>query len=166
MFELFGIGIKAGVAAQISLRVLRVSHSTGCAQLHAKAFAHPWSVAELEALLADSATFGDGATIGHNQPLAGFALSRLAADEAEILSIVVESSYRRRGIGRKLLLSHMGRLAGAGAGKIFLEVDDHNIAALTMYSSLGFNGVGRRRAYYKNADGTFADALILRCDLG
>jgi len=43
----------------------------------------------------------------------GFAVSRLAADEAEILSIAVAASHRGRGLSRNLLLTHLGHLAAA-----------------------------------------------------
>ena len=44
----------------------------------------------------------------------GFAVSRMAADEAEILSIAVAADHRGRGLSRNLLLTHLGHLAGRG----------------------------------------------------
>ena len=158
-------GFRAGSGSQISVSPLRLSHSAECARLHASAFAHAWSAGDFETLLAASTSLGDRAALGQSQALAGFVVSRCAADEAEILSIAVDPAFRRRGIGRKLLLGHLGRLAGAAVGKVFLEVDDLNIAALGLYTDLGFAEVGKRKAYYRQANGIFGNALILRCDL-
>ena len=53
-------------------------------------------------------------------------MSRLAADEAEILSIAVDPGYRGRGLSRDLLLTHLGHLAGRGVRTVFLEVEENN----------------------------------------
>ena len=56
----------------------------------------------------------------------GFAVSRMAADEAEILSIAIDAERRGRGLSRNLLLTHLGHLAGRGVRSIFLEVEENN----------------------------------------
>ena len=65
--------------------------------------------------------------------LRGFALSRLAADEAEILTIAVAPAWRKRGVGRDLLREHLQQVARAGGRKLFLEVDAANAAAVALY---------------------------------
>ena len=52
-----------------------------------------------------------------------------------------------------------------GAETLFLEVAVDNVAALGLYTALGFAETGRRKAYYARAGGPAADALILRVDL-
>ena len=61
--------------------------------------------------------------------LAGFIMSRLVEDEAEILSVAVARRQRGRGLARRLLDLHLRRLAGLGARAVFLEVDEHNTPA-------------------------------------
>jgi ribosomal-protein-alanine N-acetyltransferase len=90
------------------------------AALHAKSFQRGWSEDEVEGLLAERNVIGHRALAGTR--LAGFILSRLAADEAEILSVAVDRAYQGRGLGRRLLMQHLGRLAGYGAQTVFLEV--------------------------------------------
>ena len=51
-----------------------------------------------------------------------------AAGEAEILSVAVVSSYRGKGLARRMLNLHMGRLSGVGTRVLFLEVDEGNAA--------------------------------------
>ncbi len=90
--------------------------------------------------------------------LVGFVVSRIAADQAEILSIAVASDFRGAGLARRLLDVHLRRLAGYGVATVFLEVDEHNAPARRLYAGFGFAKVGRRESYYAAA----AAALVLR----
>lgn len=134
------------------------------AGLHAASFRRGWSEDELERLLIERNVVADRAMLGRK--LVGFVLSRFAADEAEILSIAVESGARSRGIGRSLLLRHLRRLAGTGIRTVFLEVDADNAPALRLYKRLGFEQVGRREHYYQATGESAGTALVLRRDLG
>jgi ribosomal-protein-alanine N-acetyltransferase len=96
--------------------------------------------------------------------LAGFIMSRLVEDEAEILSVAVARRQRGRGLARRLLNLNLRRLAGLGARAVFLEVDEHNDPALRLYHRAGFREVSRRTNYYPGHDGGAA-ALVLRRDL-
>ena len=95
----------------------------------------------------------------------GFAVSRMAGDEAEILSIAIGDGYRGRGLSRELLLTHLGHLAGRGVRAIFLEVEENNQPARRLYERAGFTVVGRRERYYRSIDGKQLNALLMRRDL-
>ena len=103
--------------------------------LHGASFRRGWSEDELERLLIERNVVADRAMLGRS--LAGFILSRCAADEAEILSIAVDAGARGRGIGRSLLQRHLRRLAGIGIRAVFLEVDAGNEPALRLYARMG-----------------------------
>jgi len=128
------------------------------AALHATAFPSPWDAAAFEALLGQAGVF----------PLEdpdGFILMRAVADEAEILTLAVRPSARRRGVGAGLV-REAGRLsAERGATRLFLEVAADNAAALSLYRAAGFVEAGRRPGYYAGADGGRRDALILALNL-
>ena len=144
------------------LRSLRTPHAEACARVHAGGFAHPWSKQEFAQLLADSSSVGVAALDPASGRLRGFCLSRVAADEAEILTIAVDPTERKRGVGRELLHEHLQQAAFAGARQLFLEVDEDNAAALALYRRFGFAQVGQRAGYYRRPDGRAATALILR----
>jgi ribosomal-protein-alanine N-acetyltransferase len=133
------------------------------AGLHAASFQRGWSVEEFERLLIERNVVADRATSGNR--LAGFVLSRLAADQAEILSIAVAVSDRRRGIARKLIEVHLRRLFGYGTSALFLEVDERNLPARRLYAGFGFVQVGRRSSYYGDGGEAGGAALVLRRDL-
>jgi [ribosomal protein S18]-alanine N-acetyltransferase len=155
------LGRGAPVLAAASVRDART-----LAVLHAASFHRGWSDGEFEALLRDRNVVADRATVGAS--LVGFILSRIAADEAEILSVAVASSRRGRGLARQLLDLNLRRLAGLGTRTVFLEVDEANTPARRLYRRAGFREVGRREGYYPAGQGTVphgAAALILRRDL-
>jgi ribosomal-protein-alanine N-acetyltransferase len=133
------------------------------AALHAAAFRRGWSEDEFERLLLDPIVIAHRALAGRT--LAGFILSRLAAGEADILSVAVAPARRGRGLARKLLDLHLRRLAGMGARAVFLEVDEDNAAARRLYAGARFREVGRRPAYYARGPEGPANALVLRRDL-
>jgi ribosomal-protein-alanine N-acetyltransferase len=133
------------------------------ARLHAASFNRGWSEDELDRLLVERNVLTHRATVRGR--LVGFIMSRLAAGEAEILSVAVSSSWRGKGLARRMLNLHMGRLSGLGTRVVFLEVDEGNTAARKLYRRAGFSEAGRREGYYAGADGKRATALVLRRDL-
>ena len=133
------------------------SHAALLAALHATAFsaAERWDAAAMAALLDMPGCFG--CLHGPAGAPGGMALVRVAADEAELLTIAVSPASRRAGAGAALLAQAMAEAVRRGAGRMFLEVAPANQAACALYRRHGFAEIGRRRDYY--ADGS--DALVL-----
>ena len=134
------------------------------ADLHAEGgFSHAWSVSEFEELLADRAVETEILCDSkHTERLFGFSMSRVVADEAEILTIVVSQARRGEGLGRRLLDAQMARLAARGVTVLYLEVEETNRAARALYERAHFEVAGERRGYYRKADGQVATALIMK----
>jgi ribosomal-protein-alanine N-acetyltransferase len=133
------------------------------ALLHSVSFNRGWSEQEVDTLLLDRHVIAHRAATGGN--FVGFIMSRLVEDEAEILSVAVAARAQGRGLARKLLTLHLRRLAGLGCRAVFLEVDEHNTAAIKLYDRAGFREVARRPNYYQGPGGKPAAALVLRRDL-
>ncbi len=133
------------------------------AELHGASFHRGWGEGEFDSMLAERNTLVHVLRIGRK--IIGFAVSRLAADEAEILSVAIDPAHRGRGLSRNLLLTHLGHLAGRGVQKVFLEVEENNEPARRLYEHTGFTVIGRRERYYRQADGEHLNALLMRRDL-
>lgn len=132
-------------------------------QLHRASFHRGWGAGEFEAMLAERNTLAHRLMLGRT--VAGFVISRIAADEAEILSVAVESARRGRGYSQQLLATHLGHLAGRGVKRVFLEVEETNEPAVRLYRRAGFATVGRREQYYRSASGAKLNALVMQRDL-
>jgi [ribosomal protein S18]-alanine N-acetyltransferase len=88
----------------------------------------------------------------------GFGVLGLAADDAEIESLAVSTSWRRRGIAKRLCKDLLGWAHARGVRRVSLEVRVSNMAARTLYESLGFHEVAVRRSYYQDPE---EDALFM-----
>ena len=125
------------------------------AALHAACFAEAWSSEFLGRLLEGA---GVSAWAADN---AAFLILRIAADEAEVLSIGTRPEARRQGHAGALIRHGIEVARTAGARRLFLEVADDNAAAIALYRALGFAEVGRRRRYYDGRTDAIVLALIL-----
>jgi ribosomal-protein-alanine N-acetyltransferase len=132
------------------------------AQLHGASFHRGWGESEFESMLVERNTLVHRLRVGRKT--IGFAVSLMAADEAEILSIAIDAAQRGKGFSRVLLLTHLGHLAGRGVRTIFLEVEENNHPARRLYERAGFSAVGRRDRYYRQ-EGEQLNALLMRRDL-
>ena len=83
--------------------------------------------------------------------------------DAEIYRIGVTESMRGLGIGRELLCEAEACCMRQGASRMFLEVRDDNLPALSLYVSAGFCEIYRRRGYY---DAGGSDALVMEKIIG
>jgi ribosomal-protein-alanine N-acetyltransferase len=133
------------------------------ARLHAASFHRGWGESEFEDMLSQRNTLVHRLRLGSK--FIGFAVSRIAADEAEILSIAIAPGHRGRGLSRQLLVTHLGHLAGRGVRTVFLEVEENNLPARRLYDRAGFAVAGRRERYYREAGGEQLNALVMRRDL-
>ena len=94
----------------------------------------------------------------HDGEVVGMIVTRIAADEAEILNLAVLPALRRRGLARALIVTALAAARALKARRVFLEVRESNLGARTFYRRMEFIEIGRRRAYYREPA---EDALIL-----
>lgn len=95
--------------------------------------------------------------------IAGFLVSRHvffatsdAAGEREILNVAVDSTYRRQGLGERLLQAELER-----GGVHFLEVRESNLAARKLYEKKGFREMAVRKGYYQSPP---ENAILMRSE--
>ena len=157
---MIGVLRRLFAPAEPTLSLARPADAAQLAVLHGQSFRGGWSAEEFERLLADRSITAHRAMAGRR--LIGFIISRGAADEAEILSVAVVASARRRGTARRLLNMHMGRLTANGVRRLLLEVDEGNAAARHLYARAGFYEVGRRQGYYQRGSGAAAALMLCR----
>ncbi len=126
-----------------------------------------WSESEVASLIAGPgaiAFLATGRDFGEVMPLA-FALARIAADEAEILTLGVLADVRGKGLGRRLVEAVADTARAQGARRLHLEVAARNTAGRALYADLQFVEVGRRENYYDDHGERPDDAVLLARDL-
>jgi ribosomal-protein-alanine N-acetyltransferase len=77
-----------------------------------------------------------------------------------ILTIDVSPAYRRKGIGLQLLQEIEKLFMGKGAKTCYLEVREHNLAALKLYEKSGYREAGKLKNYYGNANGVYLKKVL------
>ncbi|HET7879667.1 MAG TPA: GNAT family N-acetyltransferase [Acetobacteraceae bacterium] len=129
------------------------AHVAALAAIHATAFPprEAWGEDAISLQLALPGSFGLIEQRG------GMLLARVAADEAEVLTLAVMPAVRREGIATALLDAATAQARAVGAHRMFLEVAVGNTAAIALYRTAGLVEVGRRRRYYADR----SDALVL-----
>lgn len=121
-------------------------------------FDDSWEVATLRASLNRDEYC---AVVCETDPAVGYAIGRIVADEAELMRIAVMPQRRGQGIGKVLLAALLDAFREEGAGKVFLEVRQSNVAAISLYQEAGFVKTGTRPWYYGNGE----DAVNMAIDL-
>lgn len=78
----------------------------------------------------------------------GFGILAMEKGHAHIMNMCVASGYRRRGLGRRILLQLLTIAKKQHARKVWLEVRTGNRPARLLYRKLGFRSEAIRRGYY------------------
>ena len=133
------------------------AHVAAVAKLEEACFSMPWSEHSVRSELSNPLSLWLVAMDG--ETLVGYIGSQSVMGEADMMNVAVNSAYRRRGIGEKLIVELIEKLKGNQVYALTLEVRNSNVGAIALYEKLGFAQVGRRPNYYKNPK---EDALILR----
>lgn len=124
----------------------------------------PWSGAEFASLLATPGCFGHLLIDAKENLARGVILVRVAADEAEILTVGVVPACHRRGGAAQLLEQAIADCDARGAHIIFLDVAADNEPARRLYERHGFAVISTRPSYYARGTAPAAAALTLRRD--
>ena len=87
-----------------------------------------------------------------------FESALVSPSEQVFLATALE--YRRRGVASALLEYWFAHLP-EGTQRLLLEVRAGNIGAQALYVAHGFTDAGRRKNYYRTADGKTEDAVLM-----
>ena len=141
-----------------TIRQAKLYDVPALSRIEQESFDSPWSADEI----AKDVTSKDSniyvAVIESDGEKAGYAEMRMVAGEAQIYNIVIDKSFRGRGLGEMLLRHLIDKAGELGCSLITLEVRGGNEAAMELYHKLGFKEVGRRKGYYsKGAE----DAVLM-----
>lgn len=129
--------------------------------LEAELFPDPWTLGQFQNAHDQGTCHVHG--VRDHMALVGYICCQVLPPEMEILNMAVLPDYRRRGMGKELAVTALMQGAAMGVETCHLEVDETNLAAVQLYTSLGFSRTGRRPGYYRHPEGP-RDAVLMRCD--
>jgi ribosomal-protein-alanine N-acetyltransferase len=97
--------------------------------------------------------------------LAGFIVARIDLVRnhpfGHIMTIDVSPSYRRKGVGQRLMVETEAIFKHKGVKEVRLEVREGNVAAIALYEKLGYKRISRLANYYGEAHGFYFRKVLL-----
>ncbi len=94
--------------------------------------------------------------------IVGFGIVAFAKNRAHIMNMCVAPGYRRRGLGRRILLHLLGVARHRHCRRAWLEVRRANRPAIGLYRTLGFRTKAIRKGYYPTRTGRQNGLLMAR----
>lgn len=92
-----------------------------------------------------------------NENILGYYCMQFIADEGELTRIAIAPDFRKQGIGNMLIKHMANECATKGCKKVFLEVNEKNSNAYSLYKKNGFYVISQRKNYYGKGE----NALIM-----
>jgi ribosomal-protein-alanine N-acetyltransferase len=130
-------------------------------QIERAAYPYPWSSGNFR----DCLDAGYSCWVAERRgEMVGYAILTSGAGEGHILNCCVTPTHQRYGHGRRIMRHLIDLAPTHGIDCLFLEVRPSNTPAIRLYEQLGFEVIGRRKAYYPANQGR-EDALVMRFQL-
>ena len=131
----------------ITIEKMSREHLSEVASIEEMSFSLPWSLESLELMLTEQASalvaLEDGRVLGYVGMMC-------VLDEGQIINVAVHPDARRCGVGRSLMQAAEAYAKERGIVFLSLEVRESNIAARSLYSSLGWVEQGIRKGFYSH----------------
>ena len=131
----------------ISITKMSREHLPEVAAIEEMSFSVPWSAESLELMLTDRAS---ALVALDGEKVIGYVGMMCVLDEGQIINVAVHPDARRRGVGRALMQAAEAYAKERGIVFLSLEVRESNIAARSLYSSLGWAEQGIRKGFYSH----------------
>ena len=137
----------------INIRKINSKNSKSCYELDLKTINH-WNQNQWANELEKD--YVNAIAIYLNNSMAGVCVFLKIYDELEIRYLSVHPSYKRRGLGKKLINNIIKECKNERITRIILEVSSKNMQALSFYEYFGFETISIRKKYYRDG----SDALL------
>lgn len=140
------------------LTPMKQEHLSQIWQIECSAHSHPWSQTMINDLSSRGACHYS--LVNESNNVVGYFYAQNIVGEVTLLNIAVDPSQQGKGVGRILMDYFLEVCEQNNAESAWLEVRESNQVAHSLYQSIGFNEVDRRRDYYPTENGK-EDAIIM-----
>ena len=118
-----------------------------------------WSEAMFkESMLSDGMVFF-GAFV--EEKLVGYLALKVCFEIADLEKMCVLPAFQQLGMGLQLIKNATDYAVANGVEKIFLEVNEQNVPAISLYQKSGFRREGVRKNYYNTKRFATRDAIVM-----
>jgi ribosomal-protein-alanine N-acetyltransferase len=126
-------------------------------EIERRIYEFPWTLGNF----LDSLRAGYGCWVFRGAAgIIGYAIVTVAAGEAHLLNLSIDSAHQRQGRGGALLSHVISAVRERRGAMLFLEVRPSNEGGRELYRKFAFKRIGVRRDYYPAASGR-EDAWVL-----
>ena len=132
----------------VILRRMEAGDIDSICAIEERVFPSPWSRQSFEEEMVNALAVYIVAETGGR--IAGYIGAWRILDEGHITNLAVDTHWRRRGLGRRLLGAMETLLWREGIRRVTLEVRVSNEPALSLYRRQGYRERGVRRRYYQD----------------
>ena len=147
-------------SAAATIRPAREADLDDVAGIERDVFADPWTRRSFADLVTGHHV--EFLVAAQGKEVVGYAIVLISGVESELANLAVAKVKQQHGLGTKLLDEAKGAARRRGCQEMFLEVRESNKAAISLYTSEGFQAVGRRARYYARP---IEDAIVMRAVL-
>lgn len=119
-------------------------------------YGSPWNVDQFLADLNNPASHY--VLVEKAEKVIGYVVFHQVLDEAEVINIAVLPEFKGKKVAQELLAYGLKEI-GETVNQVFLEVRETNDSAKGLYLKVGFEEIGRRKAYYHHPK---EDGLVMR----
>ena len=131
-------------------KLCNVTDMKTVAQMEEKYIECPWNENTLlESFGQDSYVF---IKAEEQENLVGYGSVQIVLDEGNINNIAVDENFRHKGVASGILNNIIARCKDKNVTVMFLEVNEHNVGAIALYTKFGFEKIGERKNYYKSGN--------------
>jgi [ribosomal protein S18]-alanine N-acetyltransferase len=128
-------------------------------EIEKEQFANPWKQKDFTPELNHDIAYFYVAEDGDTGVIAGYIIFWVIEDMIELHNIAVAARYKKKGIGKKLMLFLLETARQQAVKDVFLEVRQSNIEAIRFYEAFHFQFVSIRKNYYSEPT---EDAVIYK----
>lgn len=120
-------------------------------------FPHPWKKKFFSSELTHNISYFYVAEDTDSKEVAGYIIFWIIEETLELHDIAVKGTYKKKGIGARLMSFMFETADAGGVEEMFLEVRKSNKEAITFYEKFNFKQIDERKNYYSDP---VEDALV------
>lgn len=92
----------------------------------------------------------------------GYVSFTIIIDECQIVNVATSQDYRKMGVGKSLIEELLSYAKKSGVSKVYLEVRESNLPAISLYEKYGFEIVGVSKNHYSQPT---ENALLMNLEI-